>query len=102
MADKAIYVVLRADLKMPPGKAIAQACHAVLALGQPDEGIIALRAEDMAHLELIQQAAVKSGIECIGITDAGRTVFKEPTVTCIALGPVVRGTFPMLQNCRLY
>lgn len=75
-----IAIVLRKDLKMPAGKAIAQAIHAVHGL-EYKEGcaVVALQAESEEQLNYLVDKY--NGHKVI---DAGRTVFREQTLTCAA------------------
>lgn len=100
--SSAIYVIIRKDLKMPVGKAIAQACHAVLGLLTPDEAVVVLRVGNLEELFNIVYAAEKMRINTCLVTDAGRTVFKEPTTTCAAIGPLEKDSFPDLEKLKLY
>jgi PTH2 family peptidyl-tRNA hydrolase len=108
-------IVVRKDLKMNPGKLAAQCCHA--SMGAFFEAIdfhwhlqednkyeplditavtkawlegsfvkIVLRVDsEQELLDLYQK--VKEDLYCCLIKDSGRTVFKEPTYTCIGIGP---------------
>lgn len=111
-------IVIRTDLAMPSGKAIAQACHAslgcLLKYGERWEyeanelsGIdfrykkdselgrwlsekftkVVLGVESLEELQKIYTKACAEGLISVLITDAGDTVFKEPTVTCLGIGP---------------
>lgn len=103
MTELAIYIVMRRDLMMPRGKEIAQACHAVIALrGVIGIAIIGVRAESEEHLHAVVDAAKAVGVRTAIVTDAGRTVFNEPTVTCAAIGPVEKGRVAALADCKLY
>lgn len=106
-------IVIRKDLNMRKGKAIAQACHASLgallnrAFG-PFEGEIRINVEDQATREWLvgrfkkiclsvdseqelldlYYAALKAGVNVKLIRDAGLTEFDGvETLTCLALGP---------------
>ena len=63
---------------------------------------IVLRAKNEA---VIRRAAVEceqAGIPFYLVIDAGRTVFNEPTVTCLGIGPVVKGDLPkFVQRLQL-
>jgi peptidyl-tRNA hydrolase, PTH2 family len=43
------------------------------------------------ELLAIYEAAIKAGLPCSLIKDAGHTEFKEPTLTCCAIGPAYSG-----------
>jgi len=109
-------IVIRKDLNMRKGKMAAQAAHAVLgcALGSDiSEDIlltgcwglrdywslkeqawlaqgmakIVVGVDTEAELEKLIAEARKADIKVFKVTDAGRTEFKGPTVTCAAFGP---------------
>jgi len=73
-----VAIVIRKDLRMPIGKAVAQAVHSVYGLGYPkDASVVVLQASDEDHLKyLVTQFSGHA------VVDAGRTVFSEPTLTC--------------------
>ena len=92
-------ILVRDDLKIPKGKLAAQCSHAsVEATLKSDkdavkewrkEGMtkIILKVENEKELLKYNQIAKDSGLTTALITDAGRTFFKEPTRTCLAIGP---------------
>ena len=92
-------ILIRHDLKLPTGKACAQAAHAsVEAVLKSDSTVVkSWRKEGMAKIvlkvkdekELITyfQKAKDSGLISSLITDAGRTVIASGTNTCVAIGP---------------
>jgi len=92
-------ILVRLDLKLPIGKAAAQAAHASVEaiLKSNSKMVKAWREEGMAKIvlkvkdekELIKyfQLGKEAGIVCSLITDAGRTVIAPGTKTCVALGP---------------
>jgi len=103
-------IVVRSDLNMPKGKLASQVAHASLAAILKDSkeskgkleikmtnelkywldnsfAKIVLKVDSKVKLiELFLKAKIK-GLPCAEITDAGDTFFKEPTYTCIAIGP---------------
>lgn len=93
------YLIIRADLKLPKGKAAAQAAHAAVeaVLRSEKELVKAWRAEGMAKIAVkvanerellrLNQQAKEAGITTAVITDAGRTVVAPGTRTCMAAGP---------------
>lgn len=87
---------------MPHGKAIAQACHAVLDLDCKDCAIIVIKADHYEHLMEMKDEAILEEIPYAIIKDAARTVFKLPTVTCGAFGPTNKGSMISLNDCKLY
>ncbi len=98
MAYKQV-ILIRNDLKLPKGKAAAQAAHAAVeaAHRSDKEAVKAWRSEGMAKivlkvedeqalLEAVQRAK-DAGLTTALITDAGRTVVEPGTRTCAAVGP---------------
>ncbi len=92
-------ILMRADLQLPKGKAVAQGAHAAVeaalkgdkemvkawrAAGMPK---IVLKVKDLKELESFNQFAKDAGITAALITDAGHTVVEPGTVTCLGLGP---------------
>ena len=87
------------DLKIPLGKLCVQCSHAsvasVLKTNKKklekwiDEGMMKaiLKVKDLDELLKYKEEAEKNKLVCALITDSGKTVFKEPTVTCLAIGP---------------
>lgn len=92
-------ILVRTDLKMPKGKACAQVAHASVecVLKSPKklvnewhaEGMkkVCLKVKDFEEMKHYMILAEEAGLVCSLITDAGHTVFKEPTVTCLGIGP---------------
>jgi len=92
-------ILVRADLRMPKGKMAAQVAHAsVDAVANTarskfekwrKQGMkkIVLKVKDLNDLIKYEKLAQKARIKTALITDAGKTVFKEPTITCLAIGP---------------
>ncbi len=90
-------ILCRMDLKMKPGKLAAQCSHASLhAAMKADKKIldkwlkegamkIVLRVKDEKELLSFKKKAAK--LPNALILDAGKTFFKEPTHTCLAIGP---------------
>ena len=104
MSIKQILIV-RDDLKMPKGKLLAQACHSsisflcdILRSGGSlsdlekewiDDGFakIVLKVNSEQELLDIHQKAIGLGLKSYLITDNGKTFFREPTTTFLAIGP---------------
>lgn len=96
------------EMGMRRGKEIAQACHASIsfitrrmqnAKSAPklkeveqkwiDHGFakICVRVDSERELLEVFQKAKSAGLEAHLVIDSGKTEFKEPTKTCIAIGP---------------
>ena len=98
MASKQV-ILLRQDLKLPKGKASTQVAHAsVEAALKTSKGKmiswklsgmkkIVLKVKDLKELKQYQQKAKRTRLTTAMITDAGKTFFKKPTITCLAIGP---------------
>lgn len=92
-------ILVRADLRMPKGKLAVQCSHASVEAATmsnikkfnkwKQEGMkkIVLKIPDLKALFKYEKLANKAKLKTAMITDAGRTVFKEPTITCLAIGP---------------
>ena len=103
-------IVIRKDLNMRKGKMIAQGAHASIAvlkkvactsdgefffnlqgalgdwlMGHQTKIVVYVKSEKELHD--IYKKAEEAGILCSLIQDAGRTEFKEPTYTAVAIGP---------------
>lgn len=90
-------ILCRMDLKMAPGKLAAQSAHASLHAAMKvdkkkldawlKEGAtkIVLKVKDEKELLAFKKKAAK--LPNALILDAGKTFFKEPTHTCLAIGP---------------
>ena len=92
-------ILVRTDLNMGPGKTAAQCAHAsVESVHKSSKSTISdwksqgskkvvLKVGDLGELLDYEKKAHKIGLKTALITDAGRTVFTEPTITCLAIGP---------------
>lgn len=108
-------ILIRQDLKLPKGKACAQAAHAsvdAVLKTSPEiikkwrnEGMakIALKVKDEKELIKFFQMAKDEGISVSLITDAGKTVVAPGTKTCVGIGPAdeekidrITGSLPLL------
>lgn len=97
--DSKQVILIRTDLKLPKGKAAAQAAHASVeaVLNSASDVVDAWRAQGMKkvvlkvaseqELLLYQQKAKREGLVASLITDAGKTVVAPGTKTCVAIGP---------------
>lgn len=95
-----IAVIFRSDIDMPRGKSEVQFGHAIaLVFGQCEHDKIwfylsgsqlklSMEVDDLAAIEKIAEMAERRGVPYAIVKDAGRTVFGEPTITCIGLGPM--------------
>ena len=106
-------IVVRRDLKMRQGKAIAQGAHAAmlfllerLGSARPGEAPafsveerawmsgpmtkICVRVESEGELVAVMELARSAGLPVHAVIDSGRTEFKGvPTLTCCAIGPAL-------------
>lgn len=92
-------ILVRNDLKMPKGKMAAQVSHAsVESVLKSDKKLVQewyhegmkkviLKVDSMKELLKFKNDAEDSGMVTAMITDAGRTFFKQPETTCLAIGP---------------
>lgn len=92
-------ILVRLDLNMPKGKLAVQCAHAsVESVHNSAKNIISdwksqgskkivLKVKDLNELLDYEKKAKRMGLKTALITDAGRTVFTEPTITCLAIGP---------------
>ncbi len=92
-------ILVREDLKMPKGKMAAQCAHAAVdATLYSDSDIVdewrsegamkvVLKVKDLDELLEYHRKAKRGKFTTAMIKDAGRTVFKTPTITCLAIGP---------------
>ncbi len=92
-------ILVREDLKMPPGKLSAQVSHAsveaVLKSSKnkidkwKKEGMkkIVLKVDSLEELKKLENEAKKLKLVTSVIKDLGLTFFKKPTITCLAIGP---------------
>lgn len=114
MADVKQVIVIRKDLQMPAGKLAAQVSHASTGaflkhfnnLGgtltpkdkksygnnvdpwlQKEFTKICLKVDSEKELLEVYHNCLEANIPCALIKDAGHTVFSEPTLTCLGIGP---------------
>jgi PTH2 family peptidyl-tRNA hydrolase len=104
MRETKQVIVIRKDLKMRKGKAIAQGAHASIAFLSRrletrlmdaerqwiESGFtkICLYVNSEQELLEVDARARVAGLECHLVTDSGLTEFKGvPTRTCLAIGP---------------
>ena len=107
-----MWLVVRADIEMPKGKLAIQSGHAFERLTayihetggalkttydmyvEHNTPKIAVKCKNLDALERARKELDAVGIASYVVTDAGRTVFTEPTVTVMALGPCYRSELP--------
>lgn len=92
-------ILVREDLNMPKGKMAAQVAHAAVeCVVATDKSLlelwrkqgmkkIVLKVKDLKELKSYKSIADDNGLIARMITDAGHTVFKEATITCVGIGP---------------
>lgn len=92
-------IIIRQDLKLPKGKMSVQVSHASLeaAMGSSKKKLekwrsegakkVVLKVEDRKELLKYKKLAERLKLKTSLIKDAGLTVLKPGTVTCLAIGP---------------
>ncbi len=92
-------ILVRSDLKLPKGKLASQVGHACIdaAFGSPkplvqkwrSEGMkkIVLKVADEKELLKFERLCQDEGLVTSLIIDAGHTVIKPGTLTCMGIGP---------------
>ena len=92
-------ILVREDLKLPPGKLAAQSSHASVdsALKSENQKVkewkkdggkkIILKVDDEKELLKYKVLADDAGLETALIKDAGHTVLEPGTITCLGIGP---------------
>ena len=92
-------IIVRRDLKLPPGKLAAQVSHASLeaALKSPRDVMdewrndgakkVVLKVESLEELKKYEALARREKLISALITDAGHTTVSPGTVTCLGIGP---------------
>lgn len=93
-------VMIRSDLKMTTGKAVAQALHAALGtIKLVDKEIVkkwekegskkvVLKVKDLKELRNIEKKIRKEKIPYFLVKDAGLTQLKTGTITALGVGPI--------------
>jgi len=109
-----MYLIVRGDLEdvtgglIPTGKLMGQAGHGFCtALIQVIErnGLVAryyadnqpkivLKVKNLHALLRAETECKEAGLNHFLVTDAGHTIFKEPTQTCLAIGPCYKSELP--------
>src|SRR3989344_6276043 len=92
-------ILIRQDLKLPKGKMAVQASHAsvgALLKSHKDDidkwkqqGMkkIVLKVKDLDELLVYKNQAEDAGLVTSLVEDAGHTVVKPGTITCLGIGP---------------
>ena len=90
-------ILVRLDLKMPRGKLAAMVAHASLEAALKSNKLkewkskgtkkVILKVKDRTELLKYHKLAKKEKLTNALIKDAGKTFFKRPTITCLAIGP---------------
>ena len=92
-------ILVRDDLNMPKGKLAVQVAHASvdavlhskkkLVKLWKSKGMkkVCLKVSTLEELHSYVSKAQEHSLQTVIITDAGKTVFKQPTITCAAIGP---------------
>jgi len=90
-------ILVRSDLKMSPGKLSSQVAHASLEAALKSNKLkewkskgtkkVILKVKDEQELLRYYELAKKDKLTHALIKDAAKTFFKEPTITCLAIGP---------------
>ena len=92
-------ILVRQDLKMPKGKLSTQVAHAAVdaVLRSQKSKIedwqfsgskkVVLKVQSLEELKKYLAKAKSLKLKVALIKDAGKTVFKKPTITCLAIGP---------------
>lgn len=109
-----MYLIVRGDIEMPLGKAMGQAGHAFsTVLINTDKDLvrkyyddnqtkIVLKCKNLLSLERAHEECLNLNLPCFLVTDAGRTIFPEPTKTCMAIGPCYKTDLPkFIQKMQL-
>lgn len=113
-----LYCIVRDDIDIPVGKLIAQAGHAFATVVHQAHSTnpeileqyfsvsqtkIVLKAKTLSQLMRAAEECKTAGINCFLVEDAGRTVFNEPTITCLGIGPILASDLPkFVKKLRLF
>jgi peptidyl-tRNA hydrolase len=113
-----MWLFIRKDLPMPPGKLAAQAGHGyatclwlsndrdsdlVGMYMSHAQGKIAVSVKNEEELLKCVEACKEAGLVAVAVKDAARTVFDESTYTVGAVGPCYRKDLPKLvSRLRLF
>lgn len=95
-----IWTAVRRDLEIPIGKLSAQTGHAFVGalwaaprdvaeayMSEAGQAKVTVRVKNEAELVKMYEACRDAGLPTVIVKDAGRTVFSEPTLTTMGVGP---------------
>lgn len=103
-------IIIRQELKMDKGKLAVQCSHAsVEAVLRSDKRLVkkwlnsgakkvVLKVQTLKELLYCKRTAEQSNLVTALITDSAKTFFKEPTTTCLAIGPDEEGKIDMITG----
>lgn len=114
-----IYILIRSDIDIPSGKLVVQAAHTAIGVYrvclERNPGLIerynhtglhkkvCLKAKNVGALTRALEECEENGIPTFLLQDAGLTVFEEPTITALGIGPVTKDGLPrFVQKLQLY
>ncbi len=108
-------ILMRKDLKLPPGKMAAQAAHASVEAAFKSELMVVkkwrqngakkvvLKVDTVEGIYEYARLAEDNGLVTAIITDAGKTVIAPGTVTCCAIGPAEERVVDKITgNLKMY
>ena len=120
MTNHKQVILIRKDLKLPPGKLAVQVAHASFeAASNSDEDIIkewrlegeekiVLHVKDLDEQLKYKDQCKTDKFKTALIKDAGKTVLKPGTITCLGIGPdkeykidKVTGKLKMVQHPKI-
>nr|MBA4404696.1 aminoacyl-tRNA hydrolase [Nanoarchaeum sp.] len=99
MTEYKQVILVRTDLRMSKGKLSAQVAHASVEATLKSESAkvkswqkkgmkkVILQVDSLDDLFKYKKLAEDKKLKTALIKDAGKTEFKEPTITCLAIGP---------------
>ncbi|MCF6114781.1 aminoacyl-tRNA hydrolase [Mesorhizobium muleiense] len=112
LSELRMWLFIRKDLPMPPGKLAAQAGHGFGTGRDPDlvveymnraQGKIAVSVKNEEELLKSVEACKEAGLVAVSVKDAAHTVFDKPTYTVGAVGPCYRKDLPKrVSRLRLF
>ena len=92
-------ILVRTDLKLPQGKMAVQVAHASVEAVDKSKKLVVglwkingakkvvLKVKDLEELKTYLKQAKQANLSIALISDAGKTVLKPGTTTCLAIGP---------------